>query len=48
MSWAVLLAVVLLGWIAIALTIGAIVGHGIAFGTGSDFESPDAAKPEEA
>jgi hypothetical protein len=38
MSWASLVSVGLLGWLAIALLIGTIVGHGIAFGTGSDFE----------
>jgi hypothetical protein len=37
-SWASLLAVVLLSWLAIALVVGTVVGHGIAFGTGSDFE----------
>ena len=37
-SWASLLAVVLLSWLAIALAVGTVVGHGIAFGTGSDFE----------
>jgi|tagenome__1003787_1003787.scaffolds.fasta_scaffold20725874_1 hypothetical protein len=37
-SWASLVSVGLLGWLAIALIIGTIVGHGIAFGTGSDFE----------
>ena len=37
-GWASLVSVVLLGWLAIALTIGTIVGHGIAFGSGSDFE----------
>lgn len=35
-SWASLVAIVLLGWLVVALAVGAIVGHGIAFGTGSD------------
>jgi hypothetical protein len=38
MSWIPLLAVGVLGWLAIALTVGTIVGHGIAFGTGSESE----------
>lgn len=33
-----LLSVVLLSWLGIALTVGTIVGHGIAFGTGSASE----------
>jgi hypothetical protein len=37
-SWTSLLAVVLLSWFTIALAVGTIVGHGIAFGTGSDFD----------
>ena len=37
-SWTTLLAVVLLSWVTIALAVGTIVGHGIAFGTGSDFD----------
>ncbi len=35
-SWASLVAIVLLGWLAVALAVGTIVGRGIAFGTGSD------------
>lgn len=35
-SWASLMAVVLLSWLGVALLAGTIVGHGIAFGTGSD------------
>jgi hypothetical protein len=35
-SWTSLLPVVLLGWLVVALAVGTIVGHGIAFGTGSD------------
>lgn len=38
MSWASLMAVVLLSWLGVALVTGTIVGHGIAFGTGSDCE----------
>jgi hypothetical protein len=38
MNWASLVAVALLSWLGIALAVGTIVGHGIAFGTGSDFE----------
>jgi hypothetical protein len=37
-GWASLLSVVLLSWLGIALTVGTIVGHGIAFGTGSASE----------
>jgi hypothetical protein len=37
-SWASLLAVVILCWLGIALAVGTIVGHGIAFGTGSHYE----------
>jgi hypothetical protein len=35
-SWASLVAVVLLSWLGVALAAGTIIGHGIAFGTGSD------------
>jgi len=35
-SWAPLAAAVLLSWLAVALAVGTIVGHGIAFGTRSD------------
>ena len=38
MSWASLMAVVLLSWLGIALVTGTIIGHGIAFGTRSDSE----------
>jgi hypothetical protein len=34
MAWTTLLSLVLTIWLAIAVTVGAIVGHGIAFGTG--------------
>jgi hypothetical protein len=37
-TWASLLAVVLLSWLGIALAVGTLVGHGIAVGTGSDFD----------
>jgi hypothetical protein len=30
------LAVAILSWLAIAIAVGTVVGHGIAFGTGSD------------
>lgn len=36
MSWALVVAIVLLSWFAIALVIGTIVGFGIASGTGRD------------
>jgi hypothetical protein len=36
MSWASQMAVVLLSWLGVALVAGTIIGHGIAFGTGSD------------
>jgi hypothetical protein len=35
-GWLSLVAVGLLGWLGIALIVGTVVGHGIAFGTGSD------------
>jgi hypothetical protein len=35
-TWASLLAVVLLSWLGIALAVGTLVGHGIAVGTSSD------------
>jgi hypothetical protein len=34
--WLTLFAVAILSWLAIALAVGTVVGHGIAFGTGSD------------
>jgi hypothetical protein len=37
-TWASLMAVVLLSWLGVALMVGTVVGHGIAFGTGSDSE----------
>jgi hypothetical protein len=37
-TWASLMAVVLLSWLGVALMVGTFVGHGIAFGTGSDSE----------
>jgi hypothetical protein len=37
-SWASLFAVVVLSWLGIALVVGTMVGFGIAFGTGTDFE----------
>lgn len=36
MSWANLAAMILLNWLALAVAVGTIVGHGIAFGTRSD------------
>lgn len=36
MSWAHLASVILLSWLAVAVAVGTIVGHGIAFGTRSD------------
>lgn len=36
MNWASLLAAVVLSWLAVALVVGTLVGHGIAFGTQSD------------
>lgn len=36
MSWANLAAMILLSWLALAVAVGTIVGHGIAFGTRSD------------
>jgi hypothetical protein len=38
MSWASLLAVVLLSWLSIALAVGTMVGHGIAFGNGNELD----------
>ena len=38
MSWASLMAVVLLSWLGVALVTGTIIGHGIAFGTGNNSE----------
>jgi hypothetical protein len=37
-SWISLLAAVVLCWLGVALAVGTIVGHSIAFGTGSDIE----------
>jgi hypothetical protein len=37
-TWVSLFAVVALCWLGVALAVGTIVGHGIAFGTGSDSE----------
>jgi hypothetical protein len=34
--WASLISAVLLSWLAVALVVGTLVGHGIAFGTRSD------------
>ncbi len=36
MNWASMAAVILLSWLGVALAVGTIVGHGIAFGTRSD------------
>lgn len=36
MSWANLAAMIVLSWLALAVAVGTIVGHGIAFGTRSD------------
>ena len=38
MNWTSLVAVVLLCWLAIALAVGTIAGHGMALGAGRDFE----------
>jgi hypothetical protein len=35
-DWLAPLAVAILGWLAIAVAVGTVVGHGIAFGTASD------------
>jgi hypothetical protein len=37
-GWADLLFIAFLTWLGVALTVGTIVGHGIAFGAGSDSE----------
>jgi hypothetical protein len=37
-SWISLLSVVILCWLGVALAVGTIVGHSIAFGTGSHAE----------
>jgi len=37
-SWASDAAVVLLSWLSVALVVGTIVGHGIAFGNRRDSE----------
>jgi hypothetical protein len=36
MHWPHVLGVCLFGWVAVALGVGTIVGHGIAFGTSGD------------
>jgi hypothetical protein len=36
MDWPHLVAVCLFSWLAVALAVGTIVGHGIAFGTPGD------------
>lgn len=38
LTWPQLVAVCLVCWVAVALLVGTIVGHGIAVGTGSDCE----------
>jgi|RhiMethySRZTD1v2_1073278.scaffolds.fasta_scaffold254514_3 hypothetical protein len=38
-SWELLVAVVLLGWLVMALVIATVVGHGTVLGTGSDSDS---------
>jgi hypothetical protein len=38
MNWVSLLAVVLLSWLAIAVAVGTIAGHGMALGAGRDIE----------
>lgn len=38
MSWAPVAAAIILCWLAVALAVGTIVGHGIAFGAGHDAE----------
>ena len=35
-DWLTLFAVAILSWLAIAIAVGTVIGHGIAFGTGSD------------
>jgi len=35
-DWLSLIAVAILSWLTIALVVGTVVGHGIAFGTGTD------------
>jgi len=37
-NWASFVAVVLLSWLGVALAVGTIVGHGIAFAAGSNSE----------
>lgn len=39
LHWLTLFAIAILGWLAIALAVGTVVGHAIAFGTGRD-QSP--------
>jgi hypothetical protein len=36
MAWSHLLAVCVICWLAVALTVGTIVGHGIALGASGD------------
>ena len=36
MAWAHLLAVSVICWLAVAITVGTILGHGIALGTSGD------------
>jgi hypothetical protein len=36
MAWSQLLAWCVFGWLAVALGVGTIVGHGIALGTSGD------------
>ncbi len=38
MTWTSLVAVVLGSWLAIALAVGTIAGHGMALGADRDFE----------
>ena len=44
MSWALFAAVVLLGWLLIALVVATVIGHGIAVGAGSDSDSDERAE----
>jgi hypothetical protein len=36
MAWPQLIAVGIFGWVALALAVGTIVGHGITLGTSGD------------
>jgi len=38
MTWPQLIAICLLSWLGLAVAVGTIVGHGIAFGTSIDPE----------